>query len=133
MARRAAGLSYERGNGSLETKIEVVRVQLAALDAKLDAWRAEVKESAVVLRRDLDVAKVDCVAQATSHAQLDDAHHAAVIERLEVLEKAQVASDAVDVYKKWLISAVVLGGAGLLLNALRFLDQIPQIGRIIVP
>jgi hypothetical protein len=146
---RAAGRSQyqQSGSASLETKIEVVRVQLVGLEQKVDEglaetrrWREDIKEGAASARAELMAVRSELDLAISKHAVEDDGHHAEsirrvervenqglehgkmVVGRLEALERSAVAADAVDKYKRMLLGAVSVAGVSVLLHAIRFFD-----------
>jgi hypothetical protein len=145
LVRKALGHS----NGG--EKLGAVSAQVALLvegvreqRAEMRVWRGEVQQEFMALRLEI-AGRID------KHEIIDDTHHAEslqrierldrenldgakiIIKRVEDLEKAKVAVDAVDKYKTWLVSGVVLGGAAAAFNALRLIDQVSWIKRAFLP
>lgn len=130
---------------ALDTKIEVLRVQLAGVDLKITEFIAETRQWREAGKQDTADARIEFEERLSKHEAQDDRRHSAVdssikrledetlaagkevLKRVEVLEQDRVATIAVAEYKKqltvsrrWLISLAI----GL---ALSLLAHVPTI------
>lgn len=118
---RSAGMPPEKTT-ALETKIEVVRVQLDALGRNLTDFIGESRRWREELKSDTN----DRVARLETQT-LEGAR--AVVERIERIEKNAVAAEAVDKYRRWLFGTAALAAAGLLFNAFSLARSSGLVGR----
>jgi len=130
----------------LKTDIEVIRVQLSALEKTVGEgrdetrrWREELKQEGLTMFNGF-LTRMD------KHEVEDEAHHQEslrridrlenqtleagkdALRRVENLEKATASAQAVDTYKRWLIGLALTLAGSLGYNLLRFFEFI-HVGR----
>lgn len=104
-ARKNGGERFGALSARVGTLIETVRVQRA----EMHDWRLELRGDIASLRVEMQAG----IAQAARAS-------AALAERVEAVEKSDVAKDAVEKYKRWLIGTIALAGGSLVLNVAGF-------------
>jgi histidinol dehydrogenase len=127
---------------ALDVKIEVLKVEVQGVKEAVSASIAETRRWRDEMKSDGGAMAMSFSSRFEKHEAQDEHKHAYVdaalmrlenetlaagkmaIERIESLEKSQVAQVAIESYRKWLVATVVIGGGSVALNLLSALQVI---------
>lgn len=135
--------SNQAHSTALDVKIEVLKVEVQSVKAAVGESIAETRRWRDDVKADTAAMMLAFNARMDKHELQDDVRHAAIdkmvsrlenealdaektiASRLDAVEKFQVASIAVESYKKWLVATIIIGGGSVIVNllsALRIVD-----------